>query len=130
MNTAPKEATLTDPIDTIENNVVDFSFDTKNGSQTWYDGWGLMGMGVHRFNSRNPFIAPRDDDDDDSQGYTSRTPFRVYRRAQDDYEGRLDEDEDEKDERLSETFTSELVFTWETDPQHARSLCTIPECDD
>ncbi|KAG6808907.1 hypothetical protein H0H93_016352, partial [Arthromyces matolae] len=44
----------------------------------------------------------------------------VYRRAQDDYDGGLHQDEKESDERLSETFT----------PQHTRSLRAIPEFAD
>ncbi|KAG6848513.1 hypothetical protein H0H93_016399 [Arthromyces matolae] len=94
----------------------------RDGKPGNFDGLGLVGMGVHRFNSRNPFISP-DERDDDEHEYTSPSPFRVYRRAQDDYDS-------SEDEHLSETFIRELVFTWETDPQHARSLCTIPECDD
>ncbi|KAG6847905.1 hypothetical protein H0H93_005034 [Arthromyces matolae] len=105
----------------------------RDGKPGYFDGLGLVGIGigVHRFHSTNPFILP-DEDDEDDQGYISPSLCRVYRRAQDDRGGRsqLDQDVNENDQRLSETFIRELLFTLETDPQHTTLLCTIPECDD
>ncbi|KAG6880139.1 hypothetical protein C0992_005223 [Termitomyces sp. T32_za158] len=93
----------------------------RDGKPGDFDGLGLVGV-RRSFSSRNPFLISADDDDDD--GYVSPTPIRVHRRENDK------RDEQELDDELSETFMRELVFTWETDPQHTRILSTIPECDD
>ncbi|KAG6907061.1 hypothetical protein DXG01_010707 [Tephrocybe rancida] len=92
----------------------------KDGKAGNFDGLGLVGV-RRSFNPTNPFIVCGEDDDEDNDGYTSPTPIRFRRQ---------EEEEERRDDKLSDTFMRELVFTWEADPHHTRALSTIPECDD